>query len=214
MIMKLKQYLSSFPFVAITRGITPIDAAPCGEILFNAGFRVIENPMNSPEPYQTINYLAKTFGDRALIGAGTVVTIDQVERVHAAGGSVIISPHCNREIIRKTKELGLISIPGVTTPTEIMTAISAGADALKLFPMEVIGLRGFRALKAVVVPETMLIPVGGITADNWLQFIQAGAVACGLGSSVYKAGMSPEDLSLSVSRLKDSWTENNGNIFQ
>ena len=210
--MTLKQHLTSFPFVAITRGIKSTEAESLCEILFNSGFRVIETPMNSPEPCQSIKLMAKAYGDRALIGAGTVITIDQVEQVREAGGSLIVSPHCDPKIIKKTKELGLISIPGVTTPTEIMIAINAGADALKLFPAEVIQMSGFKALKSIIPPETLLIPVGGINTDNWLQYIQAGAIACGLGSSLYKAEMSSENLKHSCKMFKNSWEKNKANI--
>ena len=191
---KIEQYFEILPFVAIARGIKPADAVSNCTILYEAGFRVIETTLNSPEPYKSIERMAASFGDKALIGAGTVVTVDQVEQVKDAGGEVIISPHCDSEIIEMTKKCNLISIPGVATPTEVMTAIRAGADALKLFPAEIIGLDGLKALKAVVPKGTYLIPVGGIDEDNYHPYLLAGATACGLGSSLYRAGMSPDQL--------------------
>jgi len=203
--MKLERYFENLPFVAITRGIKPADALSNCTILYEAGFRVIEATLNSPEPYESIGLMAAAFGDRALIGAGTVLAVDQVERVRDAGGRVIISPHCDPEIIEKTKKCGLISIPGVATPTEVMTALSAGADALKLFPAELIGLAGLNAMKAVIPEGTLLIPVGGIDEDNYRPYLLAGAIACGLGSSLYKAGISRDNLKNRAERFRSRW---------
>jgi len=203
--MKLERYLTSFPFIAIIRGIKPVDALSTCTILYEAGFRVIETTLNSPQPYRSIESMAKSFGDQALIGAGTVITVDQVERVRNSGGKIIISPHCDPEIIEMTKRCGLISIPGVATPTEVMTAISAGADALKLFPAEIIGLSGLNAIRAVIPEGTLLIPVGGIDKDNYRSYLLAGAVACGLGSSLYKAGISNDDLKLRAEIFRSRW---------
>ena len=203
--MKLERYFENLPFVAITRGIKPADALSNCTILYEAGFRVIEATLNSPEPCRSIERMAAAFGDRALIGAGTVLAVDQVERVRDAGGRVIISPHCDPEIIEKTKKCGLISIPGVATPTEVMTALSAGADALKLFPAELIGLAGLNAMKAVIPEGTLLIPVGGIDEDNYRPYLLAGAIACGLGSSLYKAGISRDNLKNRAERFRSRW---------
>lgn len=207
-LMKLERYLHSFPFVAIIRGIKPGDAVSNCTTLFNAGFRVIEIPLNSPDPYQSIELMATAFGDRALIGAGTVMTVEQVERVGDAGGKVIVSPHCDPEIIEMTKQGGLISIPGVATPTEVMTAIRAGADALKLFPSEIIQPAGLRALRVVVPEDTLLISVGGIDEENWKPYLRAGATACGLGSSLYKASMTCEHLKQRAEIFRSRWLAN------
>ncbi len=203
--MKFKQYLQSFPFIAITRGVKPADALSTCTILYEAGFRVIEATLNSPEPYKSIKCMAEAFGKRALIGAGTVVDVDQVERVMDVGGEVIISPHCDVKIIEMTKKCGLISIPGVATPTEVMMAIRAGADALKLFPAEIIGLAGLKAIKAVIPEGTLLIPVGGIDENNYSSYLLAGAKACGLGSSLYRAGMSADKLKLRAEIFRGRW---------
>jgi len=205
--MEFDQYLDSFPFIAITRGIKPGDAAVSCGILYDAGFRVIETPLNSPAPYQSIKFMSVAFGDRALIGAGTVITVDQIKQVRNAGGKVIISPHCDPELITKTKQYGLVSIAGIATPTEAMMAIKAGADALKLFPSEIIQPAGLKALKAVIPVDTPLIPVGGIDEHNFKSYLLAGAKACGLGSSLYKAGMSCEELRQRAEIFRDKWQE-------
>lgn len=203
--MKLDQYLHSLPFIAIIRGIKPADAHANCALLYETGFRVIEVTLNSPEPYESIESMAAVFGDRALIGAGTVVAVEQVERVRDAGGRLVISPHCDPEIIEMTKQCGLISIPGVATPTEVFTAIKAGADALKLFPAELIGLAGLNAMKAVIPQGTLLIPVGGIDENNYLPYLLAGAIACGLGSSLYKAGISDDTLRQRAEIFQHRW---------
>lgn len=203
--MTLEQYFTDLPFIAIARGIIPADAVTNCTILYEAGFRVIETTLNSPDPYESIKHMSASFGNQALIGAGTVMTADQVKRVRDAGGKVIISPHCDREVIEMTKKCGLISIPGVATPTEVMMAISAGADALKLFPAEIIGLAGLNALKAVIPQGTLMIPVGGIDENNYLPYLHAGAVACGLGSSLYKVGMSGDDLRQRAEMFQSRW---------
>lgn len=203
--MEMKQYLQDFPFIAITRGIKPSEAEPCCRMLYAAGFRIIETPLNSPDPYRSIERMSGMFGPELLIGAGTVVSLEQVEEVKNAGGSLIVSPHCDTIIIEKTKQCGLVSIPGVATPTEMMAAISAGADALKLFPAETIGVAGLKALRAVCPAETLMIPVGGIDETNWLPYFQGGAAGFGLGSSLYKAGMQPEEVGRRAELFRQSW---------
>jgi 2-dehydro-3-deoxyphosphogalactonate aldolase len=204
--MDLRQYLKQFPFIAITRGIKPAEAVVCCRILHAAGFRIIETPLNSPDPYRSIEQMAGLFGSEILIGAGTVVKLEQVDEVKKAGGRLVVSPHCDPKIIEKTKECGLISIPGVATPTEMMTAIKAGADALKLFPAEIIGLAGLKAFQAVSPEGTLMIPVGGIDESNWQPYFQAGAAGFGLGSSLYRAGRTPEELRLRAELVQQTWS--------
>jgi len=204
--MDLRQYLKKFPFIAITRGIKPDEAVVCCRILHAAGFRIIETPLNSPDPYRSIEQMAGLFGSEILIGAGTVVKLEQVDEVKNAGGRLVVSPHCDPGIIEKTKECGLISIPGVATPTEMMTAIKAGADALKLFPAEIIGLAGLKAFQAVSPKGTLMIPVGGIDESNWQPYSQAGAAGFGLGSSLYRAGRTPEELRLRAELVQQAWS--------
>jgi 2-dehydro-3-deoxyphosphogalactonate aldolase len=198
-------YLDQFPFIAITRGITPQEAGWCAETLVAAGFRVIETPLNSPSPFESIANMAAKFGHRALIGAGTVTTEAEVERVAAAGGRLIVSPHLDLKIVKAAKRLGLLSVPGILTPTEAMTALQAGADALKLFPAEIITPDAVRALRAVLPPASILIPVGGIGVDNWRAYFRAGSNAVGLGSSLYRKGMSPPQLRENARAFQKGW---------
>lgn len=206
--MTLRQCLENFPFIAITRGIRPDEATQIGAILRKSGFCVIETPLNSPDPYRSIEKMVDLFGEDVLVGAGTVVRPDQVEDVKRAGGTLIVSPHCDVRVIEKTKECGLISLPGAATPTEMMMAIQAGADALKLFPAEIVGLAGFKAVQAVLPPETLMIPVGGIDSTNWHPYFEAGAAGFGLGSSLYRAGRSAEELGHRAELFRQAWKSN------
>lgn len=203
--MDLKNQLQEFPFIAITRGIRPDEAASFGTILRDAGFRIIETPLNSPEPYKSIEVLAEHCGEDMIVGAGTVVRPEQVDEVQRAGGSIIVSPHCDVRVIERTKECGMISLPGTATVTEMMTALEAGADGLKLFPAEIIGLAGFKAMKAVLPLTTLMIPVGGIDSENWQPYFEAGAVGFGLGSSLYRAGRSAEKVARLAGRFREAW---------
>ncbi|WP_136805975.1 2-dehydro-3-deoxy-6-phosphogalactonate aldolase [Desulfosediminicola flagellatus] len=210
--MNFKTSLQSFPFIAITRGIEPDEAVEYAGLLIGEGFQVIENPLNSPEPYETIRRMATHFGESAIIGAGTVTRPDQVMQVRDAGGKLIISPHCDIEVIKSTKECGLISIPGVATPTEAMAAIHAGADALKLFPAELVTPAVVKAIKAILPKNILLIPVGGIDSANWQAYVQAGAQGFGLGSSLYKKGMSSEQLVINARKFRKSFAEKNNSF--
>ena len=198
-------HLDHFPFIAITRGITPQEACMCAEILIAAGFSVIETPLNSPSPFESITRMVTQFGDRILIGAGTVTTEVEVEKVAAAGGKLIVSPHLDLKLVRAAKRLGLLSVPGILTPTEAMTALQAGADALKLFPAEIITPDAVRALRAVLPRASFLIPVGGIGVDNWHTYFSAGSNAFGLGSSLYHKGMSMPQLEKRARAFQKSW---------
>jgi 2-dehydro-3-deoxyphosphogalactonate aldolase len=205
MTMDLKKYFDNFPFIAITRGLRAEEAISCGSVLRDAGFTIIENPLNSPDPYSSINILAKNFGDHLLVGAGTVLTVEQVARVKDAGGRLIISPNCDPAVIEAAKKCGMFSIPGVATPTEALNAIKAGADALKLFPAEILPPAALKALRAVLPPATLLIPVGSIDENNWQAYWKAGAAAFGLGSSLYNPGISPANLKKRVKAFAESW---------
>ncbi len=192
--MNLTDLLHYFPFIAITRGILPEEAVDCAGILYNSGFRIIETPLNSPEPLRSIRLMADLFEDRALVGAGTVTSVEQVEQVREAGGRLVVSPHCDPALIRESKRCGLISIPGVVTPTEAFTALQAGADALKLFPAEIVTPKAVRAMRAVLPKAALLIPVGSIHAGNWQEYVEAGANGFGLGSSLYRKGIAVAEL--------------------
>lgn len=203
--MELLQSLKTFPFIAITRGITPDEASSITNILYEEGFRIIENPLNSPDPLTSIRKMSEAVGDTALIGAGTVTDPEQVVLVKEAGGKLIISPHFDPAIIRETKRQGLLSIPGVATPTEAITALKTGADALKLFPAELITPQIVKAIRAVLPPDTLLLPVGSITSENWQPYMTAGASGFGLGSSLYKKDVSLDQLRERAQAFGRSW---------
>ena len=186
----LDEALAASPLIAILRGITPAEAVGVGRALYDAGLRVIEVPLNSPEPLASISALARDLGDRALIGAGTVMSPAEVTAVADAGGRLIVMPHSDPTVIRAARTSGLACTPGVATPTEAFAALAAGADALKLFPAEMIGPSVVKALRAVLPRHVLLIPVGGITAANIAAYRTAGAAAFGIGSSLYAPGRS------------------------
>lgn len=206
--MQLREQLHSFPFIAITRGLSPDDAVDYARVLAEEGFTIIENPLNSPEPFASIRLLADHLGGEVLVGAGTVTEAGQVQQVKEAGGKVIISPNCDLEVIRATKDAGLLSIPGVATPSEAMAALKAGADGLKLFPAEMLPPAVVKAMRAILPADTLLLPVGSITADNWQPYFQAGANGFGLGSSLYSRGISKEDLRANARAFFQSWSGN------
>ena len=187
-------HFTTLPLIAILRGVVPDEAVAIGQALIDAGFRVIEVPLNSPQPLESIRRLAAACGDRARIGAGTVLTVQQVRDVWNAGGTLIVSPNTNADVIRATKAAGLWSAPGVATPTEGFTALDAGADMLKLFPAEQLGPSVIRAWRAVLPRDVPLVPVGGVSVENMAAFIAAGASGFGLGSAVYKPGMTITDV--------------------
>jgi 2-dehydro-3-deoxyphosphogalactonate aldolase len=181
-------YFAECPLVAIIRGVTPDDAEATAAAIFEGGIRIIEVPLNSPRPFDSIEIIAKAFGDRALIGAGTVLNTDDVKRVQAVGGRLIVAPNMNEEVIRATADAGMVSSPGVFTPTEAFAAIAAGAHALKLFPAEAASPAVVKAQKAVLPKGFPLIVVGGVRVDNVAEWLDAGADGFGLGSGLYKPG--------------------------
>jgi len=178
----------SRPLIAILRGITPTEALPVAGALIEAGVTRIEVPLNSPEPLDSIARMVTAYGSDALIGAGTVLTPGQVRQVAATGARLIVSPNCDPAVIAASKAAGMDSFPGVMTPTEAFAALAAGADGLKLFPGELIGPAGLRAMRAVLPPEVPLFAVGGVSADNMADWHRAGAAGYGIGSALYKPG--------------------------
>ncbi|HEX7116476.1 MAG TPA: 2-dehydro-3-deoxy-6-phosphogalactonate aldolase [Steroidobacter sp.] len=189
------------PLIAILRGVAPHEVVAIGEALLEAGFQLIEVPLNSPQPLDSIARLAKAFAGRAVIGAGTVVRKEDVAAVQAAGGAMIISPNMNVEVIAATRRAGLVSVPGVATPTEAFAALDAGAAALKLFPAEGASPAVLKAIRAVLPSDVRILPVGGITAENMAPWLRAGAAGFGLGSSLYTGGISRDELSERARRL-------------
>jgi 2-dehydro-3-deoxyphosphogalactonate aldolase len=180
--------LTRCPLVAILRGLTPAEAEPVGAVLIEAGFTMIEVPLNSPDPFQSIATLSKSFGERALIGAGTVMTLDDIAGVNSAGGRLIVMPHCDPALIGQTKAAALYCVPGVATPSEAFAALHAGADALKAFPGEMISPAVLKAWIAVLPKGTRVLPVGGVGEHNMKDYAAAGASGFGLGSNLFKPG--------------------------
>lgn len=185
----LDQALDQLPLIAILRGLEPEQALAVGNILIDAGFRTIEVPLNSPQPFESIKRLADAFGDRAIIGAGTVLRANDIGSVAKAGGRLVVMPHADISLIRKADHLGLFCVPGVATPTEAFAALDAGADALKMFPAEALPPVVVKAWRAVLRPPIKLLPVGGITPENMAVYVDAGASGFGLGSALFKPGM-------------------------
>ena len=182
------------PIIAILRGITPDEAPDACAALIAAGITTIEVPLNSPEPLRSIARMAGTHGDRALIGAGTVLTAAEVEAVREAGGGLIVSPNADPEVIARTRELGMESWPGIFTPTEAFLALRAGATGLKLFPGTMAGPAGLAAMRAVLPPSARVYAVGGAGPENFARWIEAGADGFGLGSALYRPGMGPDEI--------------------
>lgn len=189
----IRHYLDQCALVAIIRGVTPDEAEAVGAAIFAAGIRIIEVPLNSPDPLASIRRLADILGDRALIGAGTVLDPAQVDQVQGAGGRLIVSPNTNPAVIRATVAAGMISSPGYFTPSEAFTALEAGAHGLKFFPAEAASPAVLKAQKAVLPTDVPLIVVGGIQPDNMQPWLDAGATGFGLGSGLYAPGRSPEE---------------------
>ena len=192
--MLLTETLSASPLVAILRGITPDEIKPVGEALIEAGIRIIEVPLNAPDAIQSVKTLAETFGDRAIIGAGTVLTSEAMRDAGDAGAHLIVMPHTDPAIIEDCKTEDLWCIPGVATPTEALTALSAGADALKLFPGEALPPQIVKAWRAILPHETLLLPTGGVDPHNIDDYADAGANGFGVGSALYTPGLSPEQV--------------------
>lgn len=191
---RFKSYLAECPLVAIIRGVTPGEAEAVGDVLYAAGIRIIEVPLNSPDPLDSIARLSKRLGDKALIGAGTVLSVDQVSQVREAGGELIVSPNTFTEVIEATAAAGMVSSPGFYTPSEAFEALRAGAHALKLFPAEAATPAVVKAQRAVLPKDVPLLVVGGVTPANMQPWLDAGADGFGLGSGLYSAGRSVQEV--------------------
>jgi 2-dehydro-3-deoxyphosphogalactonate aldolase len=203
---RLAAALQRLPLIAILRGLTPAEAPSIGHALVEAGFSLLEVPLNSPQPLDSIALLAHAHAD-ALVGAGTVLTSAQARDVHAAGGQLIVSPNFDRDVVREAVRLGMMCLPGIATPTEAFAALAAGAQGLKLFPAEMSSPAVLKALLAVLPTGTPVMPVGGITPHNMQPWREAGARGFGIGSALYKPGKSPDavrqDATLFVAACRD-----------
>ena len=197
---KLNNGLQSLPLIAILRGLTPLDALPIGQALVNTGWTLIEVPLNSPQPLDSIAALASAF-PQALIGAGTVLTPGDVRNVHAAGGQLIISPNFNPAVVSEAVRLGLVCLPGIMTASEAFAALGAGATGLKIFPAEMASPAVVKALRAVLPTDTLLLPVGGITPGNVQAYMTAGATGFGIGSALYKPGQGAETVTQNATQF-------------
>jgi len=186
--LDLRSALNACPIAAILRGVKPDEIDAVGDALVEAGITIIEVPLNSPKPFESIERLAARHGARALIGAGTVLDVADVARVADAGGRLIVAPNFDADVVRAAKDAQLATLPGVMTPSEGFAALKAGADGLKLFPAEIIPPAVFKAWRAVFPPDTLLLAVGGVGVDNLRSYAQAGASGYGIGSALYKPG--------------------------
>jgi 2-dehydro-3-deoxyphosphogalactonate aldolase len=187
------RYFLDCPLVAIIRGVTPDEAVDIAGALFEAGIRIIEVPLNSPDPLASVRAIADALGDQALIGAGTVLDPSQVGQVRDAGGGIIVSPNMNPAVIRATVDAGMVSSPGIFTPSEAFAALEAGAHTLKLFPAEAASPKVVKSMRAVLPKDVPFLVVGGVTPESVASWLEAGADGFGLGGGLYKPGQSPDE---------------------
>ena len=202
--MDLSTWLKQCPIIAILRGIKPDEAESICSALEKAGIVIVEVPLNSPDALESIAILSRVFGSRMLIGAGTLTDPKQVAEVAAAGGQLIVTPHADTAIVRAAKAAGLFAVPGFFNPTEAFALLQAGADAIKLFPSEVLGVLMLKALKAVLPKNAIVIPVGGIDAERIAPWMAAGALGVGAGSSIYKPGDTAGTVEAKAKTLADA----------
>ena len=202
---KFAAALDALPLVAILRGLRPIEALGVGSALVDAGFRILEVPLNSPRPLQSIAALAAQF-PQSVVGAGTVLTVKDVGEVHAAGGQLVVAPNFNPAVVREAVRLGLVCLPGVLSASEAFAALEAGAAGLKLFPAEMIPPAAVKALRAVLAADIALLPVGGITPHNMGEYRVAGASGFGIGSALFKPGLDAAQVAANARDFVSAWT--------
>jgi 2-dehydro-3-deoxyphosphogalactonate aldolase len=193
------------PLVAILRGLTLAEVQPLGRVLFDAGFRMVEVPLNRPGALDCIAALKKMAPPGALVGGGTMLTPADVDAVHAVGGRLMVAPNCDAAVIGRACELGMVAAPGVATPSEAFNALRWGAHALKIFPAEMVGPAGLKAFKSVLPAGTPLWPVGGVTPEAIATWVKAGATGFGIGSQLFQPGVSPQVLATRAQAFIDAW---------
>ncbi|MDB4882428.1 MAG: aldolase [Gemmatimonadetes bacterium] len=201
----IQPYLDRLPLVAILRGVTPEEILPIGRALVDAGFSIIEVPLNSPRPLESIRRLRDAVGDGILLGGGTVMTAREVRDIADAGGRLVVMPHGDPIVVQEAKRAGMFCVPGVATPTEGFAALANGADALKLFPAELLTPAVLRAMRSVFPPATRFLPVGGITPASMSEYVAAGASGFGLGSALYKRGDGAEVVASNAHAFVAAW---------
>lgn len=200
-----ESYLARCPLVAILRGVTPDEVVDVALALEEQGFAIVEVPLNSPRPLDSIARLAAAVGDRLLVGAGTVIEPDSVDDVLAAGGRLIVMPHADAAVVERAKSLGAVAVPGFATPGEAFAMLRAGADALKLFPAEAAPPPVLKAMRAVLPKQVPVLPVGGIMPESMEAYLQAGATGFGLGSALYKPGDTASQVAEKAKAFQAVW---------
>ena len=203
--MNLEQAIKACGIVAILRGVTPAEVVDVATVLHQAGIRIVEVPLNSPDPFISIEKLSNAFRTELVVGAGTVLSTQDVHLLKHHGGQISVSPDCNPEVISLAVKMGMVPLPGVFTPTEAFAAIKAGAHHLKLFPAEAASPATIKAWKAVLPKHVQLFAVGGVTPDNMADWLGAGASGFGIGSSLYKPGMKIADVAKAANSLVEAW---------
>jgi 2-dehydro-3-deoxyphosphogalactonate aldolase len=201
----LADCLTPLPLIAVLRGITPSEIESVAAALVAEGFRILEVPLNSPQPFDSIRALAHRHGGSCLVGAGTVLSMDDVTQVHDAGGRLIVMPHADLAVVREAKRQGLVCLPGAATPTEAFAALAAGADGIKMFPAEALPPAALKAWRAVLPSGTLVFPVGGIRPDNMAPYVAAGASGFGTGSNLYRPGMSAAEVRAQAAGFAKGW---------
>ncbi len=201
MLDNLTAQISKMPLIAILRGITPDEAAAVSDTLVENGFAFMEVTLNSPDWQRSLQIMKERHGSNIILGAGTVLSPEDVDQIHALGGQAVISPNMDIDVIRRTKELGMLSIPGCYSPTECFTALNAGADILKIFPADTVGVPFIKAISAVLPAQTRICPTGGVSVETMGAFLESGVYAMGIGSALYKSGKLPSDVGLSAAEF-------------
>lgn len=209
--MRFEEAARACGIIAILRGVKPSEVVEIGHALFAAGVRIVEVPLNSPDPFVSIAALADHFKGRMSVGAGTVLDAESVDLLQRAGGEICVSPDCNEAVIARAMELGLVPLPGVFTPTEAFSGIRAGARHLKLFPAEAASPKTVKAWKAVLPKDVSLYAVGGVTPANMAEWAEAGCAGFGIGSNIYKPGMTADETGKAAARFVAAWKAVKGN---